>query len=361
MSENAASEDVTGGSTPGAPPDRPHSRGRSHSIGPRFGQEVILLALLLIIGAVFYSLQPALLSYYSLDNILRVSSISGVAALGMMIVILTGGIDLSVGSVMALGGALGAGLLGVAYGAANPIVLPAGLAIAAALACTGLIGAVSALAITALGVAPFVVTLGMMTVVRGLTYMFADYTVRSVPGSQITFYHPWFDWLGAGNVAGIPSQTVIFVILALLLALMLKHTAFGRNIFAVGGNIEIARLAGIRTGRVLIAVYALAGMLAGLSGMMLAAKLSSVSPLMATGYELNIITIVVVGGASLLGGRGSVLGTVLAALLLTLIDNGLDLLNVPSFYQYLVKGVILISAVAIDRWYREGGTRALNL
>ena len=317
------------------------------------GQRFILLLIIVLIGAVFTAGQPAFLSAQSIDNILRVTSMYGIAALGMTLVILTGGIDLSVGSVIALGGALSAGLLGTAFGAANPFHMPYYFSIPAALILTGAIGALNGLAITVLNIAPFVVTLGVMTVVRGLTYIYTDYTVATVPGSPITFSDDFFDWIGTGNIGVLPTQAVIFIGLAVLIALMLRYTGFGRSIFAIGGSQEIARLAGIHTARVIIGVYTLAAALAGASGIILAGKLSSVSPLIGTGYELNVITMVVVGGASMAGGRGTVTGTVLGALLISMIDNGLDLLNVPSFYQYLVKGTILVTAVVVDKWVQR--------
>ena len=315
-------------------------------------QQLVILLLIILLTVVFSSVQPAFLSMVSLDNILRMCSIFGIAAIGMTLIVITGGIDLSVGSVMALGGALGAGLLGTAFGAANPIHLSFPIAIVAALAISGATGFLNGWAITALNMAPFVITLGMMTVVRGLTYIYTDFTVRAIPGSPITFSDAGFDWLGGAKVGFIPTSTLIFVVLAVIMALILRFTPFGRNVYAIGGNLEIARLAGINTSRTIIGAYTIMSMLAGLSGIILAGRLSSVAPAMATGYELNVITIVVVGGASLAGGRGSVLGTVLGALMITMIDSGLDLLNVPSFYQYLVKGMVLLAAVIVDKWYR---------
>jgi ribose/xylose/arabinose/galactoside ABC-type transport system permease subunit len=152
----------------------------------------------------------------------------------------------------------------------------------------------------------------------------------------------------------------LFLGLAVIIALVLRYTPFGRAIYAIGGDSETTRLAGINVRRVIVAVYAIAAMLAGLSGIVLAGRLSSVSPLMGVGYELNVITIVVVGGASLAGGRGTIFGTVLAALLITMIDNGLEILNVPSFYQYLVKGAVLLMAVMLDQWHRGRRTGTIQ-
>ena len=319
----------------------------------RGGHQLIIIALIIILGLAIYTVQPKFLSAYSIDNILRLASIYGIVALGMTLVIITGGIDLSAGSMMALGAALGAGLLGTAFGATNPLSFPVPVAILIALAVTGGVGMLNGVAITKLGIAPFVVTLGMMTAVRGLTFIFADYTVGSVPGSAITFMDGLFTWLGAGSVGLIPTATALFLLLAFTLAIVLRYTPFGRAMYAIGGDAEIARLAGINIPAVLIGVYGLMGVLAALGGIVQAGRLSSVSPLMGMGYELDFITIVIVGGASLAGGRGTILGTVLAALLISMIDNGLTMMNVPSFYQYLVKGSVLLTAVILDQWYQR--------
>ncbi|MDN5327064.1 MAG: ribose transport system permease protein [Moorella sp. (in: firmicutes)] len=316
-------------------------------------QQLVILLSLVGLTALFSMLNPTFLSERSLDNIFRVSSIYGIAALGMTMVIITGGIDLSVSSLFALGGALGAGLLGIAYSAANPVKLPFFMAILIALGVTGFMGLINGLVITRLNLAPFVATLGMMTIARGITYVYTDFTVRGVPGSPITFMHPWFEWLGGGYIAGIPTQGVIFIVLAVLASLFLRYTAMGRNIYAVGGNIEIARLAGINTGLVIMLTYVISGILAGLSGIILTGRLLSASPLAANGYEMDVIAAVVIGGTSLSGGRGSIFGTVLGALIMSVLNNGLDMLNVPSFYQYLLKGIILVMAVISDQMYRQ--------
>ncbi len=315
--------------------------------------QFVIIALVVMLALGLYAVRPNFLSLYSIDNILRGASIYGIVALGMTLVIITGGIDLSAGSMMALGAALGAGMLGTAFSAANPIQLPAPLALCASLAICGIIGMANGIAVSRFGIAPFVVTLGMMTVVRGLTFIFADYVVQAVPGSAITFSDPVFDWLGAESWGAVPTSTVLFLALALLLALILRHTHFGRAIYAVGGDAEIARLAGIRVPAVIVSVYGIMAVLAALGGLVLAGRLSSVSPLMGVGYELDIITVVIVGGASLAGGRGTILGTVLAAVLVSMIDNGLNMLNVESFYQYLVKGSVLLAAVIVDQWYQR--------
>lgn len=319
------------------------------------GQQLAVLLLIALLAAFFSLLTPAFLSDRGLDNIFRTASMYGIVALGMTLVIITAGIDLSVASLMAIAGAVGAGLLGTAFGAANPFHVPAVIAMGIALLCAGILGLINGSLICKLSLAPFVVTLGMMSFARGLTFLFGNVVVGKVSGTAITFSDPSFDWLGAGTVGPIPSQTALFLLLAAVIALVLRFTHFGRSIFAVGGNIEDARLAGIKTGHVLMAVYAIGAILAGLGGLILTGRLSSASPLAATGYELNVIMIVVIGGTSLVGGRGSILGTVLGAILISEIDNGMNLLNVPSFNQFLIKGTLLILAVVADKLYQGKG------
>jgi ribose/xylose/arabinose/galactoside ABC-type transport system permease subunit len=321
------------------------------------GQQLAVFLLIVVLAALFNSLTPTFLSARSLDNLLRTASMYGIVALGVTLVVMTGGIDLSVASLMALGGIIGAGLLGTAFGAANPVHLPVIVAIVIALLVTSGFGLVSGLLITRLNLAPFVVTLGVLSIARGLVFLFGSFVVQKTSGTPITFTDPVFDWLGAGMVGPVPSQMALFLLLAVAVALVLRHTGFGRGVFAVGGNVDYARLAGINTGRILMAVYAISGLLAGLGGLILTGRLSSASPIAATGYELQVITIVVIGGTSLVGGRGSILGTVLAAIVVSQIDNGLNLINFPAFPQFLIKGAVLVAAVVVDKLYSQRATR----
>jgi ribose/xylose/arabinose/galactoside ABC-type transport system permease subunit len=325
------------------------------------GQQLAVFVLIILLAAFFSLLTPGFISARSLDNILRTASMYGIVALGMTLVIITAGIDLSVASLMALAGVVAAGLMGTAFGAANPFHVPVLVALLIALLVTGVLGLVNGTLISRLNLAPFVVTLGMLSVARGLTFIFGNFVVRKVSGTAITFSNPVFDWLGSGTVGPIPSQTALFIVIALAAALVLRYTHFGRSVFAIGGNIEDARLAGIKTSRVLMAVYAISGVLAGLGGLILTGRLSSAAPLAASGYELNVIMIVVIGGTSLVGGRGSILGTVLGAILISEIDNGMNLLNVPSFNQFLIKGTLLVAAVVVDKLYQRRGLRGLRL
>ncbi|GII25971.1 ABC transporter permease [Planosporangium mesophilum] len=330
---------------------------------PVQGQQLALVVLIVLLAAGFVSRSPEFLSLSSIENLLRSASMFGIVGLGMTVVIIAtgslGGIDLSVGSMMALGGAIGAGLLGTAFSAANPVKLPAVLAVLIALAVTAILGAVSGSLISRLKLAPFAVTLGMMSVARGLTYLMIAWAIGSSNTAGVTFSDPLFDWFGLTNYGPVPAITVLFVVLAALIAFVLKATPFGRTLFVLGGNADNARLAGINVRRTVVIVFALSGLLAGLGGLILTGRLSSASPLAATGYELEVIMVAVIGGTSLSGGRGSILGTVLAAILVSEIDTGLDMMNVPSFNQYLIKGTILVLAVVLDKVYQARSSRKL--
>ncbi|RCG25850.1 ABC transporter permease [Sphaerisporangium album] len=330
---------------------------------PVQGQQLALVLLIALLAAGFTSRAPEFLSLDSIENLLRSASMFGIVGLGMTVVIIScgslGGIDLSVGSMMALGGAIGAGLLGTAFTAANPVQLPAVLTVLIALLVTALLGAASGLLISRLKLAPFAVTLGMMSVARGLTYLMVAFAIGSSNTAGITFSDPLFDWFGLTNIGPVPAVTVLFLVLAALIAFVLKATPFGRRLFVLGGNAENARLAGINVRRTIVIVFAISGLLAGLGGLILTGRLSSASPLAANGYELEVIMVAVIGGTSLSGGRGSILGTVLAAILVSEIDTGLDMMNVPSFNQYLIKGTILVVAVVMDKVYQARSNRKL--
>lgn len=323
----------------------------------RLDQQKLVGILVVVLFLVFTWIQPAFSSMYSIQNILSYAGMYGIASLGMTLAILTGGTDLSAGSNMALAGIVGAGLLGNAIGAANPVKLPVAVAMAAAILLSAGIGAVNGLCITKLKIAPFVATLAMMSIARGLLYVIADAVVQGVSGSPITFMNSDFSRLGQGKIGKIPIQFILYIALFALLYVILRHTRFGRNIYAVGGNPEIARLAGVRTHRIIIACYAISGALIGISGIILAGRLSSASTVAATGYELDFITAVALGGTAMAGGKGGVVGTLVGTLFLAVLNNGLDMSGVPSFYQYLIKGAILVLAVYTDsalKKHREG-------
>lgn len=320
----------------------------------KLDQQKLILILLVIMFGGFTLLRSEFAAARSIDNILCTLSLYGIASLGMTMVILTGGTDLSAGSVMALAGVIGAGLLGKGIGAENPIKLPFILTLIIAIAGCGLIGWINGLCVARLHIAPFVATLAMMSIARGLVYVVADFVVRGVSGSPITFMDDGYSFLGQGHIGPVPVQLLLFLMTFLGLYLFLKYTKTGRMVYAVGGNQEIARLAGIRPGRILLLCYTICGAMAGLSGLILVGRLSSASTVAAKGYELDFITAVALGGTGMAGGSGGVMGTLLGVTFLAVLNNGLDMVNVPSFYQNLIKGVILVLAVYADKFLKKG-------
>ena len=315
-----------------------------------YKQQFIITIILLLLVCLFTLINPVFISVVNLTNILKVASIVGISAIGMTFVIILGGIDLSVGSLLALGGAVGAGLLGSGFGAKNPIQLPFVLAIGFAIIVTLTIGAVNGIAVSKFNIAPFAVTLGMMLLARGLAYVFIHFVVQGVAGTPITFMHPAFSYLGDGMILDfIPTQALVFFGLAIMFNFILTSTQYGRDIMAIGGSSTIARLAGINVEKTIILTYMIMGGLAGLSGLVFVGRLSAASPLLGNGFELDVITAVIIGGTSMSGGKGAITGTVLGVLLMGVINNGLEIVQLPSFYQYLIKGTILVIAVILDK------------
>ena len=291
----------------------------------------------LIILIVFVSvLNPAFLQVNNLLNLMRQLIINGFIALGMTFVILTGGIDLSVGSTLALTSAIFAGLL---QGG-----MPTILAILIALGLGLILGLVNGILITKGKLAPFIVTLATMTIFRGLTLVYMD--GRPIAGPKDDFA---FQFLGKGQFFGIPFQVILFIISYLILWILLTKTSYGRKIYAVGGNEKASFISGIKIDKVKILVYVISALMAVLSGLVLTSRLNSAQPTAGSAYEMDAIAAVVLGGTSMTGGSGSLTGTLIGILILGVLNNGLNLLGVSSFYQQIVKGVVILIAVLIDR------------
>lgn len=291
----------------------------------------------LIILIVFVSvLNPAFLQVNNLLNLMRQLIINGFIALGMTFVILTGGIDLSVGSTLAFTSAIFAGLLqnGMNTGLAILITLALGLAL----------GLINGLLITKGKLAPFIVTLATMTIFRGLTLVYMD--GRPISGPKDNFA---FQFLGKGQVFGIPFQVILFLIVYIVLSTLLNKTSHGRKIFAVGGNEKASFISGIKIDKVKVLVYVISALMAVVSGLVLTSRLNSAQPTAGSAYEMDAIAAVVLGGTSMTGGSGSLTGTLIGILILGVLNNGLNLLGVSSFYQQIVKGVVILIAVLIDR------------
>ena len=294
----------------------------------------LLLALLLLVLALSL-LSDRFLRYANIINVLRQISINAIIACGMTVVIIGRGIDLSVGSLLAFCGVLAAGL-------ANIVGWPAPAAMAAALAVGVVLGAFNGAIIAYAGIAPFIVTLAGLTIFRGMALAYTD-------GRPISGLPPAFMQLGASSAWGLPVPIWVMLGFLLLTHIILAYTALGRAIYAIGGNEEAARLSGIPVRRVLVFSYAYAGLAAALAALVLTGRLNSAQPSAGAMFELDAIAAVVVGGTSLFGGRGGVLGTLIGALIIGVINNGLNLLNVPSFYQQIVKGAVILIALLIER------------
>jgi ribose transport system permease protein len=278
-------------------------------------------------------------------NVLRQISVNICIATGMTLVILTAGIDLSVGSVLALCGAIAAGLItrGLSFPSLDLFVgFTMTGAVLAALLSGGLIGVFNGWMVMRFRVPPFVTTLAMLTIARGLTMLYTG-------GHPISQLGGGFAWLGSGTMLGIPVPVWMALLVVLTAHVFTVHTRTGRYIYAIGGNEEAARLSGINIASVKRKVYAISGALAALGGLIVTARLDSAQPNAGTGYELDAIAAVVIGGTSLSGGRGSVAGTVMGAVIIGVLNNGLVLLNVSPFWQQVVKGSVILLAVIVDR------------
>ncbi|XNQ11900.1 ribose ABC transporter permease [Lysinibacillus sp. 3P01SB] len=297
-------------------------------LGPLIGLFLLVIVITL--------LNPSFLSVNNLLNVLRQVSISALIAFGMTFVILTGGIDLSVGSTLALTGAAAASLLA---SGTDPII-----AMGAALILGLLLGAVNGVIITKGKVAPFIATLATMTIYRGLTLVYTEGRPVSGLGDSAAF-----QMFGKGYFFGIPVPVITMIITFVVLYFILHKTTFGRRVYAVGGNEEASKLSGISPDRVKIAVYAITGLLAAMSALILTSRLNSAQPTAGESYELDAIAAVVLGGTSLTGGKGWIFGTLVGALIIGVLNNGMNLIGVSSFFQQVVKGVVILLAVLIDR------------
>ena len=291
------------------------------------------VVLMLLAVAVYLSFaNDYFLSQRNLLNVARQGSVVAIVALGQALVIIARGIDLSVGSVIGLS-AVCAALTLQATGS-DPLALTAGLG--AGLAA----GLLNGTMVTRFRINPFIATLGMLSIARGVALLMTG-------GIPVT-YMGWAEWLGAGRVWDIPVSVVLMLALAVVVHFFAARTVTGREIYAVGDNPKAARLAGIDTARVRIIVFALSGLLAGLGGIILAGNLASADPNLGMGYELDVIAAVILGGTALTGGRGSIFGVLIGALLMALLNNAFVLLGISAYWQVVTKGLIIILAVGID-------------
>ncbi|TRZ40718.1 ribose ABC transporter permease [Niallia circulans] len=300
----------------------------TQKLGPLLG-----LFLLVVIVSI---LNPSFLEPLNLLNLLRQVAINALIAFGMTFVILTGGIDLSVGAILALSSALTAGMM---VAGVDPIV-----AILVGCILGAVMGMVNGLFITIGKMAPFIATLATMTIFRGLTLVYTG-------GNPITGLgdNYLFQLFGRGYFLGIPVPAITMILAFVFLFILLHKTPFGRKTYAIGGNEKAALISGIKVPKVKIMIYSLSGMLAALAGAILTSRLNSAQPTAGTSYELDAIAAVVLGGTSLSGGKGRIFGTLIGALIIGTLNNGLNLLGVSSFYQMVVKGIVILIAVLLDR------------
>lgn len=291
---------------------------------------------LVVLFVVISCLNSSFIEPGNLKNLLRQVSINALISFGMTFVILTGGIDLSVGSILALSSALMGSMI---IGGMNPI-----LAIIVACVIGTALGAVNGLIVTVGKVAPFIATLATMTVFRGLTLVYTN----GNPISGLSEDQAFLDF-GQGYFLSIPVPAVIMLLVFAVLHFILTSTPLGRKTYAVGGNEKVSFIAGIKIERIKVFAYAVTGTLTALAGAILTSRLNSAQPTAGTGYELDAIAAVVLGGTSLSGGKGRIVGTLIGALIIGTLNNGLNILNVSSFYQQVVKGIVILLAVLMDR------------
>ncbi|MCG3728724.1 ribose ABC transporter permease [Vibrio cincinnatiensis] len=295
-----------------------------------------LIALLFLVVVVSF-LNPNFFTVDNILNILRQTSVNAIIAVGMTLVILTAGIDLSVGSVLALCGAFAASLIA--------FEVPVFVAVPTALLAGAVLGGISGIIIAKGKVQAFIATLVTMTLLRGVTMVYTDGRPIS---TGFTDTADAFAWFGTGYALGIPVPVWMMVIVFAAAWYLLNHTRFGRYVYAMGGNESAARLSGINVDRVKIGVYAICGLLSALAGIIVTSRLSSAQPTAGMGYELDAIAAVVLGGTSLMGGKGRIMGTLIGALIIGFLNNALNLLDVTSYYQMIAKAVVILLAVLVD-------------
>jgi len=296
----------------------------------KYGIFIIFLGMVAILSF----MSPGFLSVRNILNIIRQMSMVGTIALGMTVIIITGGIDLSPGSVVAWVSVVTASVAQVGD-------FPIAIAILIGLAAGALAGLINGSLISATGIPPFIVTLGMMTAARGVALLYSN-------GRPIGDLQESIMYIGNGHLFGIPIPIIIFLVLAVLMHILLTKTRFGKYVYAIGGNEEAAVVCGVNVKKVKLLVYTLGGLLAGVAAIILTGRIGVGHPSAGKLYELDAIAATIIGGTSFNGGVGTITGTVIGALILGTLNNGLDLLGVSSYWQQILKGVIIVSAIILD-------------
>ncbi|MCZ7574152.1 MAG: ABC transporter permease [Ardenticatenaceae bacterium] len=294
-----------------------------------------LLVIYLAMGVVFAILTPYFLTPKNFVNIGQTLAVVGIIAIGETLVLIAGGVDISVGSVAALAGVV-ASLLW------DNRVLPIWGCVGVGLASGALVGFLNGLIVTRLRINPLITTLGMFSMIRGLAFVLTGGQMNQLNNAQ-------FQFLGRGDIGGVPFSLILMLVFYAFFIFVVRQTTFGRDLYAVGGNPVASRLAGIPVRRYLLLVYTLCGLLAAFGGMILASQLAAGTPQAATGLEFTVIAAVILGGTSLAGGKGTLIGSLIGVFILRTLDNGLILTNVSSYYQEVARGVVLLLAVGFDQ------------
>lgn len=296
----------------------------------------ISLVLMLVLLIVFFASQtPHFLTGANIFNLAQTLAPVGIVAVGMTLVLISGGIDISVGSTAALAGVVISYLWTV-------LGVPLLLSVLAGLASGLLVGWINGFLVTRINISPLITTLGMFSIIRGAAFVISNAQTNQLNNEA-------FKFLGRGSIFGVPFSLILMVLLYLLFAFILRNTRFGRNIYAIGGSAQASRLAGIKIDSMLMRVYLISGLLAAVGGVLIASQLASSAPRAAIGMELTVIAAVVLGGTGLAGGKGTLAGTLIGVLILRILDNGLILMNVSSFYQQVASGTVLLLAVGFDQ------------
>ena len=340
-----AAADSAGGVAPGAPEVAPVAGGRRSVAGVDLGtvsQTMGSLLSLILLSIAIWVAQPVFMTHGNWVNIARQASFNAILGMGMTFVILTGGVDLSVGSIVAVSSVTG-GILIFEHG------WPMWAAVLAMVLAGGACGLVNGAIVTLGKIPPFIVTLGTMQIFRGVALQLTNGT----PRADITKVSPSFDIWGTRTFGGVPSPVIIAAVVFVAGWLILRYTRLGLYTYAIGGNEQATRFSGVHIDRYKLTVYGLMGLTAGIAGVMITSRLNSSQPTVAKGAELDAIAAVVIGGTSLFGGEGTIVGTIIGAVLMAVIRNGLTLMHVSAFYQQIVIGAVIILAVLIDRLRRR--------
>ena len=320
-------------------------KGFKLNIAPQTAQQLVILGILVLLMVVLSILSPRFATVVNLTNVLRQSSMVIIAATAATLIMISGGLDISVGGVLAVSGVVTAKLMVDG--------MPLAPAVLGGAATGALIGLINGILVVGLNITPVIATLGTMSIARGLAFLISGGRAV-VTGLPESFRIP-----GRGYSGPIPIPVIIMLVSVIIFIFLLEKTLLGKYTYAIGGNPETSRLSGVPVGLIRFVLYVLGGMMAGLAGIIMASRLSSGQPDVGLGFEFDVIVAVILGGTSLAGGEGSVFGTLIGALIVGVLNNGLNLLGVHTFYQYMLQGTVLIIAVLLDMSIKGQGLQSL--